>query len=430
MDPQNPVSQVPPVPPVVPPVPPVPAMPPSEPAGQPVQPPPKNPLLFKLALFALLFSLVAAGIYLVWTKIIPKLGNKACTMEAKVCPDGSSVGRVPPDCEFSPCPSPSATPDETANWKTYTNTKYGYSIKFPQTWEPNRGPGNLSDIDLSDQRDVDFFDPDLPGGDPGTGLNIKVNELDATGTGRKCTDLNDCFSKTFNWLTETTTINKFSSTFLGQPAATFTYDRKTELYTQSWKYIYFIYNGNAYNINASTDTSREKTIFEAFDQILSTFKFIDQTGDTLKPTSEPSPTPTVRSFEEEENFMRKTLAGFEMYIGGRNTAGALSFFTPPQTDLAKKKYSDIRTKNLPFGLTSWSFVMDSNGKLSTEEIKDGYRVRVSECRTNGSACSILFIELVRDDSAENNFSVSRYYTTAYAYQNNLGEEIKYQGFGL
>ena len=27
----------------------------------------------------------------------------ACTLEAKVCPDGSSVGRVPPNCEFEEC---------------------------------------------------------------------------------------------------------------------------------------------------------------------------------------------------------------------------------------------------------------------------------------------------------------------------------------
>jgi len=28
----------------------------------------------------------------------------ACTMEAKQCPDGSYVGRVPPKCEFALCP--------------------------------------------------------------------------------------------------------------------------------------------------------------------------------------------------------------------------------------------------------------------------------------------------------------------------------------
>jgi hypothetical protein len=29
----------------------------------------------------------------------------ACTEEAKLCPDGSAVGRIPPNCEFAQCPS-------------------------------------------------------------------------------------------------------------------------------------------------------------------------------------------------------------------------------------------------------------------------------------------------------------------------------------
>jgi len=28
----------------------------------------------------------------------------ACTMEAKLCPDGTAVGRSGPNCEFAPCP--------------------------------------------------------------------------------------------------------------------------------------------------------------------------------------------------------------------------------------------------------------------------------------------------------------------------------------
>lgn len=28
----------------------------------------------------------------------------ACTLDAKICPDGTAVGRVPPSCEFAPCP--------------------------------------------------------------------------------------------------------------------------------------------------------------------------------------------------------------------------------------------------------------------------------------------------------------------------------------
>jgi len=35
----------------------------------------------------------------------------ACTLDAKVCPDGTAVGRVAPDCEFAPCPvAPAKTP--------------------------------------------------------------------------------------------------------------------------------------------------------------------------------------------------------------------------------------------------------------------------------------------------------------------------------
>ena len=38
----------------------------------------------------------------------------ACTADAKICPDGSAVGRIAPDCEFAPCPEPSDTGTGTA----------------------------------------------------------------------------------------------------------------------------------------------------------------------------------------------------------------------------------------------------------------------------------------------------------------------------
>lgn len=33
-----------------------------------------------------------------------------------------------------PIPSPTPTSDPTANWQTYTNTKYGYAVKYPSDW--------------------------------------------------------------------------------------------------------------------------------------------------------------------------------------------------------------------------------------------------------------------------------------------------------
>lgn len=78
----------------------------------------------------ILLIAAAIGGYLVYSgKINLNQGEVRCTKEAKICPDGSSVGRTGPNCEFAACPT---TPDETANWKTYTN---GYfSIKYPDGW--------------------------------------------------------------------------------------------------------------------------------------------------------------------------------------------------------------------------------------------------------------------------------------------------------
>lgn len=57
----------------------------------------------------------------------------ACTMEAKVCPDGTSVGRSGPKCEFTKCPEVTPTPDATANWKIYKGN--GFTFKYLSSWK-------------------------------------------------------------------------------------------------------------------------------------------------------------------------------------------------------------------------------------------------------------------------------------------------------
>lgn len=37
-----------------------------------------------------------------------------CTMDAKLCPDGSSVSRTGPDCAFAPCPGEAAAEEKKA----------------------------------------------------------------------------------------------------------------------------------------------------------------------------------------------------------------------------------------------------------------------------------------------------------------------------
>jgi hypothetical protein len=45
-----------------------------------------------------------------------------------------------------------SNPDQFSDWKTYTNTEYGFELKYPNNWSNNPGPIN----------DVFLFGPDEP----------------------------------------------------------------------------------------------------------------------------------------------------------------------------------------------------------------------------------------------------------------------------
>ena len=74
--------------------------------------------------------LVLTGVILAWQNQKEKLA--VCTQDAKLCSDGSYVSRTGANCEFASCPE---VKDETADWKTYTNTEYGLELKYPPTWK-------------------------------------------------------------------------------------------------------------------------------------------------------------------------------------------------------------------------------------------------------------------------------------------------------
>jgi len=50
----------------------------------------------------------------------------ACTQETKICPDGSSVSRTEPNCEFGHCPVV-----ENSSWTTFTDSEQGVSFQYP-----------------------------------------------------------------------------------------------------------------------------------------------------------------------------------------------------------------------------------------------------------------------------------------------------------
>lgn len=82
----------------------------------------------KILLIGILLILVGGIIYLANMQQSAGLqpDQVACTKEAMICPDGSSVGRTGPDCAFAPCPAPVAN----AGWKTTTSN--GASFQYPE----------------------------------------------------------------------------------------------------------------------------------------------------------------------------------------------------------------------------------------------------------------------------------------------------------
>jgi hypothetical protein len=114
------------------------------------------------------------GLYVVKRPFGPSLSQtpsqKACTLEAKVCPDGSSVGRSGPNCEFAACPSaaPSTQPTQAAtssadmaNWKKYSDKLNRFTFKYPADLlvkESASGNGKTTYIDLSKDKNSFRFE--------------------------------------------------------------------------------------------------------------------------------------------------------------------------------------------------------------------------------------------------------------------------------
>jgi hypothetical protein len=81
-----------------------------------------------IIIIILVIILIGGGVayYYYTTKAQPK--PVACTQEAKICPDGSSVGRSGPNCDFAPCPDP------TIGWNNINNAEFGFSLKYPNNF--------------------------------------------------------------------------------------------------------------------------------------------------------------------------------------------------------------------------------------------------------------------------------------------------------
>jgi len=95
----------------------------------------------KILLIIVTLILLGGIVLLVWQKYSSEPSPVACTLEAKLCPDGSAVGRTGPKCEFAECPVEKTDPRKEAireylltqkefSWKTTENSQNVCAIEI------------------------------------------------------------------------------------------------------------------------------------------------------------------------------------------------------------------------------------------------------------------------------------------------------------
>jgi len=178
---------------------------------------------------------------------------------------------------LQPTPSPSVTSvqegDPTANWKTYQGTKWGFELKYPPTWgfkEPTSSDKFL--YLFSNGRS------DGPGPNPFIYITQTIKPLDSSFAEFATQGSNEEIKKNFTYVK--TSINGYSAF------------KTSGLPSGSGSLDYFLTpDGKSYVILGLSPYNGPGTEIEkVFDQILSTFKFLDSS-----PATSPATTYTVPS---------------------------------------------------------------------------------------------------------------------------------------
>lgn len=223
----------------------------------PQQPPPFTPpqSSFNLRLLAIIFVgilviiLIGTGGYLLWVGQNQSITTVPQTTPTQTAPTESSL-------------SPTPTPDLTANWKTYTNHLFNFTLKYPPDWTVT----DLPPPPVWDEATVTHVRS------PGTKLDHGLLEgasLDITVTRRRSQSLVQFVSerKKYYKLSSTSTyqINGIQGILLSVPN-----DPESG---QTWQVNYFMFERGDVFITITSganglDANKNPTIL---DQILSTF---------------------------------------------------------------------------------------------------------------------------------------------------------------
>jgi hypothetical protein len=159
------------------------------------------------------------------------------------------------------------TPDPTANWKTYTDSKYGYSIKYPTQWDANLPPVGHGIL-------------------IGQGPNENQITIGIFST-KNATMANSC-KQTQQILLDNIPASRCN--FAQQISEERGVAYNPPIISKTI-YIEALHNNQYYSVSLSSDQTSDK--FKYFDQILSTFKFTDQ--------NQADPTANWKTYTDKES---------------------------------------------------------------------------------------------------------------------------------
>ena len=199
-------------------------------------------------------------------------------------PQLSQTIQAPSPAFLSISPTPktvssiSLPPDETAGWKTYINRKYNYQLKYPSDFKIVKGPVLESELPMLDN--ISFDGKQKPeDSNSGVVFGLNANPTDFNGVALLCVDNDSCLNAWMKVLGKTSNQVSFVSVnLLGVDQKGFEYINQNSLYTQQNKYFIFLYKGKPWIISITINNfsnAETQEINLLFDQILSTFKFIN-----------------------------------------------------------------------------------------------------------------------------------------------------------
>lgn len=154
-------------------------------------------------------------------------------------------------------PTPSATPDVTANWKTYANSSYSYQIKYPSDWsvinEDKDKPAFKAIVQLAPNNSTNNL--------PSVVVAIEQNTFDTVYNGLK--EVSERYKGTFKQFTVNNLITNANKAEFITGAGNSDYNIQ----------VIFEKNKLAYNIEFLSKNPPDPNEIKIFDQILSTFHF-------------------------------------------------------------------------------------------------------------------------------------------------------------